>query len=458
MRTNVPGDPIHGLFLAIKVFLCVALGASVWAVWVPVHRLIALERTTIAAAPFIAEAEHVSSSAAYENSIEFQLQYVPSEGRAVAVDPYMETVMLYEDGREVHAMPVRHAPDVASSDAPSHGTYAVTGMMVHMINTARRLRMPHYVRFGGRYAFHGTPTTEAGMPYTEPRRSASYELGSEDARTLYEFVATDTPVVVHGAPRSYVVVASTTLVVEGNDVPATSARAYAVADLGSGQLLLGKHMDTAYPVASVTKLMTALVAGTHAASLGELAEAPNGERYMIGDLFYPLLLHSDNAVAVSLATHVGMNDFLEAMNSVAERLGMRNTSFRDASGLSPRNRSTPNDLVLLAQHLFFEHRYLLDMSSDWGAVITSMDGVRWNIENKNKFAPDPTFVGGKLGYTDEAGQTSLAVFIEPVGGEPHAIAIIVLDSHDWKQDTRTLRTWFMEQAALVITTSEGTGA
>jgi len=457
MHTNVPDDPIHHLFFLVKVFLCMALGASVWAVWVPVHRLVALERTAIAATPLIAGGEHAPPAAAYENTTAFQIRYVPPEGRAVAVDPYTETVTLYEDGSEVRTMSVRHAPDATSSDAPPHGTYAVTGMVAHMVNTAQHLHMPHCVRFGGRYAFHGIPTTEAGMPYMEPRRSASYELGSEDARILYDFVATDTPVVVYGAPRSYVVVSSTTLAVQDGDLPATSARAYAVADLGSGQVLLDKHANTAYPIASVTKLMTALVAGTQTASLGELAEAPNGERYMIGDLFYPLLLHSDNSVAVSLAAHVGTNNFLKAMNDMADTLGMQDTSFRDVSGLSPRNRSTPNDLVLLARHLFTEHRYILDMSSDWGAVITSMNGVRWNVENKNKFAPDPTFVGGKLGYTDEAGQTSLAVFIEPVDGEPHALAIIVLDSHDWKQDTRTLRTWFVEQTAPALTSDTEAG-
>jgi D-alanyl-D-alanine carboxypeptidase len=129
------------------------------------------------------------------------------------------------------------------------------------------------------------------------------------------------------------------------------------------------------------------------------------------------------------------------MNTYVRAYGMERTSFADSSGLSPRNLSTAYDLTLFAKHLYDEKEYLLSMAGEDHLTITSTEGRDWRVTNQNKLADDPYFRGGKLGYTDEAMQTSLAIFNVPVGGETRPVAVIVLGSQDWKQDTRTLLRW-----------------
>ena len=231
--------------------------------------------------------------------------------------------------------------------------------------------------------------------------------------------------------------------VRSHDTPATSAVAYAIADLARGQVVLEKNADRVRPIASITKLVTAAVAGTRITAGGEVS-APQGDRYSVGDLLYPLLLRSDNAIAERLAAHVGTRAFMGEMNAYVRDIGMKNTSFADASGLSAYNRSTARELVTLARHLFMEKRYILDMSKVDTMTITGKAGTVWSMTNQNKLAGDRHFVGGKLGFTDEAMQTSLAIFTVPVGREMRTIAIVVLGSADWKQDTRTLLRWVLE--------------
>lgn len=94
--------------------------------------------------------------------------------------------------------------------------------------------------------------------------------------------------------------------VAGDDLPATSARSYAVAELSRGQVLIEKKAGVQRPIASITKLFTALVADELIKEEEEVSLG-NGESYQLGDLYYPLLLRSDNTVAASMAHHAGSN-------------------------------------------------------------------------------------------------------------------------------------------------------
>ena len=195
----------------------------------------------------------------------------------------------------------------------------------------------------------------------------------------------------------------------------------------------------------MTKLITAAVSSSLVNTRTDL-EAADGAQYTMGDLYYPLFLRSDNSVAESIAANVGMQRFIESMNSYVHTLGMHDTSFADASGLSSENRSSAVDLVRFAGHLYRDKRVLLDMSREKHVVISSESGEKRSMDNQNRFASDPAFVGGKLGFTDEAGQTSLGIFKVPIDGVTQTVVVVVLGSHDWKQDTRTLLRWLMVSA------------
>ncbi|WP_375176938.1 D-alanyl-D-alanine endopeptidase [Marinobacter mobilis] len=138
----------------------------------------------------------------------------------------------------------------------------------------------------------------------------------------------------------------------------------AAAYLDDGKLLLAKNADRQVPIASVTKLMTALVVLESGASLNEQLEfyprhvdAPNnaytrirvGSTLRRGDMLRIALMSSENFAAYTLARHYpgGYDAFVAAMNETATSLGMTGTHFVDPTGLSAGNRSTAADLVRL---------------------------------------------------------------------------------------------------------------
>jgi serine-type D-Ala-D-Ala endopeptidase (penicillin-binding protein 7) len=138
----------------------------------------------------------------------------------------------------------------------------------------------------------------------------------------------------------------------------------AVADLASGELLFAKHADRQVPIASVTKLMTALVVLDSGAALDEWLEiVPRATRAPVNaysrirlgselrraDLLRITLMASENQAAYVLARHHpgGHGAFVAAMNERARELGMTGTRFVDSTGLSADNRSTASDLLRL---------------------------------------------------------------------------------------------------------------
>lgn len=163
-----------------------------------------------------------------------------------------------------------------------------------------------------------------------------------------------------------------------------SADAYAVMDVDTQTLLLAKNITREFPIASVTKIMTALIALEHAplnlettvssaaASIGEASMGSTaGERYRLEDLLYGVMLPSGNdaaeAIAEAVGKHVkkidqaevdgggGRQWFLDAMNRKAQELGMYDTYFFNPSGLDEEtaessNFSTPLDLLALGAY------------------------------------------------------------------------------------------------------------
>jgi D-alanyl-D-alanine carboxypeptidase (penicillin-binding protein 5/6) len=176
-----------------------------------------------------------------------------------------------------------------------------------------------------------------------------------------------TPVPPHGSPSPFPTVLHTPR--DATRAPAIDARAALLADVDTGQILFAKQVRTPRPIASVTKLMTALLVRGALDIRDELRVDPRavfsrddfgssstlglraGERIGVRDLLYGLLLASANDAAVELAIAVdGSEDaFVGRMNARAAALGMTDTRFASASGLDDDGRSTPRDLLTLAR-------------------------------------------------------------------------------------------------------------
>ncbi len=231
-------------------------------------------------------------------------------------------------------------------------------------------------------------------------------------------------------------------------VPRISAQSYAVVDVKTGEIIMQKDSFVEHPIASVSKLMTALVTlkqidQTAAASVsynavstyGTQGGLRAGERLSVIALLHALMLQSSNDAAEVLAEIVGREKFLEYMNAEADFLGMKNTRYEDPSGLSERNVSSADDLGRLIQYIYTNYPELID--------ITKTRSYRSGSHiwyNNSVFSSDTKYIGGKNGYTDEARYTLVALFRLPLGSdsEPRDVAIILLGGEQNEKDARAL--------------------
>jgi D-alanyl-D-alanine carboxypeptidase (penicillin-binding protein 5/6) len=230
--------------------------------------------------------------------------------------------------------------------------------------------------------------------------------------------------------------------------PQVSARAYIVADITTGDILASNGRKVVYPIASVTKLMTAVIADmlSPEVTIVEVSQRAvdtegfrgglnTGDELTVDELLYPLLLVSSNDAAEALAENFERNTFMKQMNAQAKFLGMKHTYFDDPSGLSEHNTATAEDIFTLLQYITTTHPQILAIT-DRDAV--KIPGFFW--ENKNRMKDfDAYFAGGKTGFTNAAKQTGAAVFEVPVsGGETRALGIVILGSSNRENDIAKL--------------------
>jgi D-alanyl-D-alanine carboxypeptidase len=247
--------------------------------------------------------------------------------------------------------------------------------------------------------------------------------------------------------------------------PHVSARTYFVGDMNTGVVYAQKNVGITYPIASISKLFTALAAKELLSPTSTVAVTDADRRgtegspgsiqvndsFSVQDLFYPLLTESNNSVANALARAAGKEIFLEKMREIADEAGMTGSMFEDPSGLSENNATNAVDIFLLTRHIYREAPDLLEITRARGDIITAESGRTYSFSNFNVFYDNPNFVGGKTGYTSEARQTMTTVFDVSLENATTTIAIIVLGSDNRQQDINALLRWF--KSAVKVSTS-----
>jgi D-alanyl-D-alanine carboxypeptidase (penicillin-binding protein 5/6) len=225
-----------------------------------------------------------------------------------------------------------------------------------------------------------------------------------------------TPVPPFGSPSPY----PTAL-----DTPPPSARppdlevpAAALVDMDSGQVLYQRGARVRRPVASLTKIMTALlvldatepgerVAASGAAAAQEGAELglKRGEVQPVRQLLYALMLQSANDAAVALAEHVGgsVGGFVQRMNRSVRRLGLRRTRFASPNGLDDSGYSTALDLARITIEAY-ERPVFGEVVATRFREIPAPRGKPRQIQSRNALLwLYPGTIGVKTGYTAAAG-------------------------------------------------------
>lgn len=225
----------------------------------------------------------------------------------------------------------------------------------------------------------------------------------------------------------------------------TTAQSALVVDRDSGTVLFQKHPDEVRSIASVTKLMTALVFLEQGPDLSQIVElAPEldyvaGGRVYLGyyngleleDVLAASLIGSDNTATSALVRFSGLSEdaFIDRMNELAAELGMVSAHFADPTGVDGENRSSARDLVKLLEAAE-ANEIISDYTQRAQMTVTQATGRTVTIENTNKLLTSflnlspYDVLGGKTGYLPEAGYV-LATTIEE--GD-HAVHVLVLGS------------------------------
>ncbi|NKB99347.1 MAG: D-alanyl-D-alanine endopeptidase [Pseudomonadales bacterium] len=233
-------------------------------------------------------------------------------------------------------------------------------------------------------------------------------------------------------------------------------------EVDTGKTIFAKRADVVLPIASITKLMTALVVVESGASMDEYLKIEDWDakqaknaysRIRIdsqakrADLLRIALMSSENRAAYNLGVHYagGVQGLVNAMNAKAVTLGMRDTHFADPTGLSTENKSSAQDLakMMIAAHAhpdiqkfsttrqhtvnFRKPRYRLG----YGNTNPLLGSSRWQVSMT------------KTGYLTEAGRC--LVMVTPIDGKP--AAVVLLNSFGKRSplgDAGRIRRWLQE--------------
>lgn len=376
---------------------------------------------------------------------------IPVEGKFIAVDLDRMELALYQDGIITGQYPVLTKGRPGSPYETPGGFYSVLSKSIDHYNKTAGVHLPYSMQFYGNYFIHGWPYYTDGTPVSSAYSGGCIRLSSQNAKKVYAFAEQATKMFVYDPGAA--VKEQTPLALKPAPMPSVSAESYLVADIDTGDVLLERGADTQRPIASITKLMTALVANEtimfHRDVLLLTAELKprdvDASRGSIGlpveDLLYPLLMESNNVVASRLAEHYGTDAFVKWMNDAAHALNMGHTVFADSSGISANNISTTEDLFRLSVYLTNKKSFIWDITRKPEKVLEVSNGRSYAFRNYNHFSGRVDFVGGKVGYTESARETMASVFTIPNGTEDRRVAVIVLRSDDSKADTAALADW-----------------
>jgi hypothetical protein len=384
--------------------------------------------------------------------------HIPEEGKFIAADLDKMKLYLYEDAEFVEEYPILSKGKPGSFWETPSGNYKILDKLSRHFSSVGEVYMPWSMQFYGNFFIHGWPYYPDGTPVPPGYSGGCIRLGTEDAKAVFEFAQKGTPIYVH---ESTLAATSTAKALSLKNVPApeVSAKAYIVADVNTGEVFLEKNKTDIYPIASLTKLMTAIVANeaimfdrkitiTDEAleSYGDSGNLRKDEVITAHDLLYPLLMESSNDAAKALALYYGENGFVSLMNKKAEAIGMKNTHFSDSSGIDDNNTSNVHDLYLLAQYVKNKKSFILNITKLEEKNLTS-SLYPHTFRNFNIFSKEKEFLGGKTGHTKAAEDTMITLFEIPVDGEKRNVAFIVLQSLNRERDIRALLDWFKQTAA-----------
>jgi len=237
--------------------------------------------------------------------------------------------------------------------------------------------------------------------------------------------------------------------------PEISAKAAGIFEINGNKFIYQKNIKEKLPIASLTKIITAIIALENlkledeitisqkaVMTEGENGRLVIGEKLNVLNLLYIMLIESSNDAAVALSGAV--TNFIDLMNSRMSELSLNDTHFTEPTGISELNYSTVYDLAQMV-------KYSMDKPLIWQILgikeidIYSQDKkIKHHLVNTDKLLDEiPEIIGGKTGFTDEAGGCMLTIVKLPNKVGEYLITI-VLGSDNRELSTKKLIEWIQK--------------
>jgi len=236
-----------------------------------------------------------------------------------------------------------------------------------------------------------------------------------------------------------------------------------LADQATGEVLFAKNADAVLPIASITKVMTAMVVLDAALPLDEILEISTddidtekgsrsrlrpGTRLSRAELLHLALMSSENRAAHALGRHYpgGLEAFVAAMNAKARQIGMLASRFNDPTGLSGRNMASARDLARMMQ-VAYDYPLVRQYSVSPELQVLAAGERPLLFRNTNRLIDQASWSIGlqKTGYISEAGRC----LIMQVALASRSVLMVLLDSsgrHSRYGDAQRLRDWLESSA------------
>ena len=242
---------------------------------------------------------------------------------------------------------------------------------------------------------------------------------------------------------------------------------------GKAMILADKNSEDLLPMASLTKLMTAVVAYKNYNLEDEITMGPKvndwpdsskrfipGTIFKISELLRALLIESNNDAAMTLAGKIGLDNFMAMMNNEAKELGLITTYYDNPVGIDPSskkeiiNYSTAEELLILVREIINNYPEILEITSlPQYNIKTASGGYNHTAISTDKFltgenekllgkAEPLKILGGKTGSTDLSNK-NLFLVTEPPNKVGHLVTII-LSADDNFEETKKLVNWICE--------------
>lgn len=390
----------------------------------------------------------------FQELIILKNKLIEEEKDFIEIDLTSMQLILYQKGKVYKTFKVlTKGKEGGWWETPS-GFYKILSKELNKFSSIGRVWMPYSMQFFGNFFIHGWPYYPNGQPVASTYSGGCIRLANNDAKEVFEFSFKEMPVLIfeNDIEKNFSLIQKEENFLKNLNFfnitpPILTASSALVLNLDTGLIYLNKEGEKALPIASLTKLMTAVVVSEliyleKEIKIDFFSQILKNKSYTAFDLLYPLLMQSSNEVAELFSRYLGEKNFVGYMNDKAKALNMSETNFFDASGKSAENISTAFDLAKLAKYIFEKRKFIFDMSL--GKKFDYFGNVfLFNIKNFNEFVGKENLIGVKNGYINASKETLMTLWQLQNNNFNFQgnFLIIILGSDDRKKDTLAILTW-----------------